>query len=150
LTFRGTFEHTLDAKHRLTVPAKFRAALANGVVLAASPETTPGSPRSIAIWTPEQFDAYTEAALGALNPLSPKARELKRLLSSNSHDAELDSANRVMIPPGLLKFAGLDKDVVVTGSGDCLEVWDRAVHETYNEDALNRFPELAASVGDTT
>jgi MraZ protein len=149
LTFRGTFEHTLDAKHRLTVPSKFRGALADGVVLAASPETTPGTPRSIAIWTPEGFEAYTEAALGTLNPMRPKARELKRVLSSNSHDAELDSANRVMIPGSLMRYAGLDKDVVVTGSGDCLEVWDRAVYAAYNEDALNRFPDLAASVGDT-
>jgi MraZ protein len=131
------------------VPAKFRGALADGVVLAASPETTPGTPRSIAIWTPNGFDAYTQAALGGLNPISSQARELKRLLNSNSHDAELDSANRVMIPPALMRFAGLDKDVVVTGSGDCLEVWDRGVYAAYNEDALNRFPELAASVGDT-
>ena len=150
MTFRGTFEHSLDAKHRLTVPAKFRAALAHGVVLAASPETTPGTPRSIAIWTSEGFDSYAEAALGRLNPISSQARELKRVLNNNSHDTELDSANRVMIPPGMMRFAGLDKDVVVTGSGDCLEVWDRGVYEAYNEDALNRFPELAASVGDTT
>jgi MraZ protein len=149
LTFRGTFEHSLDAKHRLTVPAKFRATLANGVVLAVSPETTPGTPRSISIWTPEAFDAYMEAALGALNPMSTKARELKRLLHNNSHDAELDSANRVMIPAQLIRYAGLDKDVVVTGSGECLEVWDRAAYTAYNEGALTRFPDLAASVGDT-
>jgi MraZ protein len=90
-----------------------------------------------------------EAALGALNPMSTKARELKRLLHNNSHDAELDSANRVMIPAQLIRYAGLDKDVVVTGSGECLEVWDRAAYTAYNEGALTRFPDLAASVGDT-
>jgi MraZ protein len=54
-----------------------------------------------------------------------------------------------MIPAQLIRYAGLDKDVVVTGSGECLEVWDRAAYTAYNEGALTRFPDLAASVGDT-
>jgi MraZ protein len=149
LIFRGTFEHSLDAKHRLTVPSKFRAALASGVVLAASPETDPDAPRSIAIWTPESYDAYTSATLAGLNPMEPKARVLERFFFNFSHDTELDSANRVMIPPKLLQYAGLDKDVVVTGSGRCLEVFDRARYVGYSEDVLLRAPDLAASLGDT-
>ena len=69
MTFRGTFEHALDAKHRLTIPAKFRAALAGGVVLAASPEIEPGAPRTVAIWTPEAYDAYTDADAGRPQPV---------------------------------------------------------------------------------
>jgi MraZ protein len=149
LIFRGTFEHALDAKHRLTVPAKFRAALAAGVVLAASPETTPGAPRSIAIWTPEAYEAYTSAALTGLSPISPEARDLKRFFFNYSHDTELDSANRVMIPPALLDYAGLDKDVVVTGSGECLEVFDRARYSGYSDDVLIRVPDIAARLGHT-
>jgi MraZ protein len=147
LTFRGTFDHSLDAKHRLTVPAKFRAALADGVVLAVSPEATEGSPRSIAIWTGDAYDEYTKAALSNLNPLSPQARELKRALFNNSHDTELDSANRVMIPSTYLSYAGINKDVVVTGSGECLELWDREAYRAYNEGVLTRFPEIASSLG---
>jgi MraZ protein len=149
LIFRGTFEHSLDAKHRLTVPAKFRAALASGVVLAASPETESDSPRSIALWTPEAYDAYTSAALAGLNPMTPRARDLERFFFNFSHDTELDSANRVMIPPKLLAYAGLGKDVVVTGSGKCLEIFDRAGYTGYSEDVLLRAPDLAASLGDT-
>jgi len=149
LIFRGTFEHALDAKHRLTVPSKFRAALAGGVVLAASPETTAGAPRSIAVWTPEAYDAYTSAALAGLSPISPKARDLKRFFFNYSHDTELDSAHRVMIPTPLMDYAGLDKDVVVTGSGECLEVFDRARYADYSEDVLIRVPDIAASLGDT-
>jgi MraZ protein len=148
-TLRGTFEHTLDAKHRLTIPSKFRAALANGVVLAASPETTPAAPRSIAIWTPDAYDAYTATALAGVSPLSPQARDLKRFFFNYSHDTELDGANRVMIPPTLMDYAGLDKEVVVTGSGECLEVFDRAKYYSYSEDVLTRVPEIAASLGDT-
>jgi MraZ protein len=150
LNFRGTFEHALDAKHRLTVPSKFRAALANGVVLAASPETTPGAPRSMAIWTPEAYDAYTNATLAGLSPISPKARELRRFFFNSSLDTELDSAHRVMIPTFLMDYAGLSKEVVVTGSGECLEVWDRSKYGGYRDDILTRIPDIAASLGDTT
>jgi MraZ protein len=149
LTFRGTFEHALDAKHRLTVPAKFRAALATGVVLAASPETSANAPRSIAIWTPDAYDEYTQATLADLSPISPKARELKRFFFNYSHDTELDSAHRVMIPPTLMRYADLDKEVVVTGSGECIEVWDRARYGGYSDDVLTRIPDIAASLGDT-
>ena len=150
MTFRGTFEHALDAKHRLTIPAKFRGALANGVVLAASHEIEPGSPRCVAIWTPEAYDVFTTSTLAGLNPSSPTARELKRFFFNASADAELDAANRVMIPTFLMTYAGLEKDVVVTGSGECLEVWDRARHAQNFEEVLTRIPDLAASLGDTT
>jgi MraZ protein len=150
LIFRGTFEHALDAKHRLTVPSKFRAALAGGVVLAASPETTAAAPRSIAIWTPEAYESYTEAALANLNPMDPKARDLRRFFFNNSYDTELDSAHRVMIPTKHIEFAGLDKEVIVLGSGECLEIFDRGRYDAYAADQLNRIPDLAESLGDTT
>lgn len=149
MTFRGSFEHALDAKHRLTIPAKFRGALANGVVLAPSHEVEPGAPRTVAIWTPEAYDEFTQASLAGLNPFSPKARELKRFFFNASFDTELDAANRVMIPTPLLDYAGLTKEVVVTGSGECLEVWDRAKHAQNFEDVLTRIPDLAASLGNT-
>jgi MraZ protein len=149
LTFRGSFEHALDAKHRLTVPAKFRAALASGVVLAASPETTAAAPRSIAIWTPDAYDAYTAAALADLRPISPEARDLKRFFFNYSHDTELDSAHRVMIPPTLMEYAGLDREVVVVGSGECLEVFDRTRYAGYSDDVLSRVPDIAAKLGHT-
>ena len=149
LSFRGTFEHALDAKHRLTIPAKFRAALASGVVLAASHETEPGSPRTVSIWTPDAYEDFTSSTLAGMNPSSPTARELKRFFFNASFDAELDSANRVMIPPQLLRYAGLDKEVVVTGSGECLEVWDRQRYAQNFEEVLTRIPDLAASLGNT-
>jgi MraZ protein len=149
LIFRGTFEHALDAKHRLTIPAKFRPALAGGVVLAASPETHAEAPRSMAIWTPGTYEAYAGAALAGLNPLEPKYRDLERFFFNFSHDTELDSANRVMIPPMLIDYAGLGKEVVVTGSGKCLEVFDRAKYDGYSQDVLIRAPDIAASLGNT-
>ena len=150
MIFRGTFEHALDAKHRLTVPSKFRAALSGGSVLAASPETAPGEPRCVSIWTAEAYESFTAATLDGLNPASPKARELKRFFFNTSFDSELDSANRLMIPTALMRYASLDKEVIVTGSGECIEVWDRKTYERYSEDVLTRIPDITASLGDTT
>ena len=108
------------------------------------------APRSLAIWTPDAYDAYTQAALSGINPLSPDARDLKRFFFNFSHDTELDSANRVMIPPQLMEYAGLGKEVVVVGSGECLEVFERGRYHGYSEDVLIRAPDIAASFGDTT
>ena len=148
--FRGTFEHSLDAKHRLTIPSKFRAELAGGVVLAASMETDTETPRAIGIWTPGAYDAFTSAVLAPFNPASPQARELNRFFFANSHDTELDAANRVMIPPNLIDYAGLSKDATVIGAGPCLEVFDRVSYDAYSKGVLTRVPEIAASLGHTT
>ncbi len=82
---------------------------------------------------PRPTTQYTTAALAGINPLSPKARDLKRFFFNYSHDTELDSAHRVMVPPMLMEYAGLDKDVVVTGSGECLEVFDRAAYDALQQ-----------------
>ena len=125
-SFRGTFDYTLDAKNRLTVPARFRAALAEGVVMAKSTEDC------VQLWVPADYDAFTQSALRGMNPASPDAQKLQRFFSANSHDTELDGAGRVMFPPFLLEHGDLKKDVVVTGAGDRLEVWDRERWSSYN------------------
>jgi MraZ protein len=143
MAFRGTFDHTLDAKNRLTVPARFRAELSSGVVLAK------GLERCVAVWTPAAYDEYTAAALQGLHPLSKEAQKLRRFFSANSLDTELDAAGRVMLPAFLLDHAGLSKDVVVTGSGDALEIWDRMTWATYNDALASDVDEITASLGNT-
>lgn len=143
MAFRGTFDHTLDAKNRLTVPARFRAELAGGVVLAM------GLERCIALWTPGAYDEYTGAALQGLHPLSKEAQKLRRFFSANSLDTELDGAGRVMVPGFLLEHAGLGKDVVVTGAGEWLEIWDRGTWATYNAALASDIDDITASLGHT-
>jgi MraZ protein len=126
-SFRGTFDYTLDAKNRLTVPARFRAALAEGVVMAK------GTEPCVALWVPDAYDSYTDAILSGLHPLSEEADKLERFFAANSHETELDSAGRVGFPPFLLEHAGLTKEVVVTGARNRLEVWDRQRWSEYNE-----------------
>jgi MraZ protein len=141
MAFRGTFDYSLDAKNRLTVPAKFRAALADGVVLAK------GLERYVAVWTPPEFDAYVSSSLEGFHPLSPERQKLERFFSANSHDTELDSAGRVGIPGFLLEHAALRKEVVVTGSGRSLEVWDRGLWSSYNDALAADISEITARLG---
>ena len=96
MTFRGTFDHSLDAKNRLTIPSKFRASLADGVVLAK------GLNPCVAIWTPDVFEAFLQRALEPWPPLSPQTETINTFFSANSFDTELDSAGRVMLPRDLM------------------------------------------------
>ena len=149
MTFRGTYEHALDTKNRLTIPARYREALKAGVVLAFSPDTGSGETRSLSIWRPDDHDAFASAALADLNPLSSRAHDLRNFLYGRSWDLELDSANRLVIPPQAREFASLDRDVVITGAGDHMELWDRTVFARYNSLALSRFSEITASFDNT-
>ncbi len=143
MAFRGTFDYTLDAKNRLTVPARFRAELAGGIVLAK------GLERCVAVWTPAAYDAYTAASLKDFHPLSKEGQKLRRFFAANSLDTELDSAGRVMVPPFLLDHAGLAKEVVVTGSGENLEIWDRETWAAYNAALASDVDEITSSLGHT-
>ena len=92
--FRGTFDHTLDAKNRLTVPARYRATLSEGVVLAMPVDQKP----CVGVWRPEDYESYSQRALAELPPLSPRLAELERFFYGSSQDAELDAAGRIMVP----------------------------------------------------
>jgi MraZ protein len=144
VAFRGTFEHTLDAKNRLTIPAKFRAALAEGVVLSMRVD----GKRCVAIWRPADYERYTDEMLAGFRRGSPKAENLKRILFGKSYDTELDGAGRVMVPNFLLDHAGLAKDAVITSAGDCLEVWDRAAWSDYDETLFAEVSEITAQLDD--
>ena len=117
MAFRGHFEHSLDAKNRLSIPARFRASFSGGVVLAKDPEPC------VAVWTPDSHESIIERALGGLNPMGSEYRKLSRFYQGNSFEVELDASGRVTLPPTLTGHADIGKDVVVVGVGDHLEVW---------------------------
>jgi MraZ protein len=142
--FRGTFDHTLDAKNRLTVPARYRAALAEGVVLAMPVDLEP----CVGVWRPEEYETYTRRALAELPPLSPRLAELERFFYGSSADVELDAAGRIMVPGFLGQHASLAKDVVVVGVGDRLELWDRGTWNGHRPALLSGVAEVTARVDD--
>ena len=141
MAFRGQSDHSLDSKKRLTVPSKYRSAFADGVVLHKWLDPC------VALWTPDGFEAFTKSWLPDLNPLGRTRRHLSGYLVSNSWDVDLDSAGRVTLNQQLLAHAGIEKDVVVVGNVDHLEVWDRERWLKHQEELASEVAELAESIG---
>ena len=141
MAFRGHFDYSLDAKNRLTVPPKFRATFSSGIVLAKGLEPC------IALWTPEQFDAWTDSFLSNLNPVSAERRKLTRFFAGSSFDAELDSAGRVTLNGQLLSHAKIDKEVVLVGNLDHLEVWDRQTWQADQDQLADEIVGIAEGLG---
>lgn len=142
MAFRGHYEHSLDAKNRVTVPAKFRPALSDGLVLARAFEPC------IAVWTPDGWERFTQNFLESLNPFSERARRLQRFFHAGSFDSELDSAGRIMLPQPLMEYAQIKKEVTVTGNLGSFEIWDTERWNGYESDlaktALADAEEIAA------
>jgi MraZ protein len=141
LAFRGIHDHSLDAKNRLTVPAKFRAELAGPIVVGK------GFERCLQVFPEKVYESIADAALAGVNPLSPEARDLNRHLYGNTTPMELDSAGRLNLPAPFLGYAGITKDAVIVGSGQWLEIWDRATWQEYDTGLISRAADHIASVG---
>ena len=116
----GEYEHTLDDKNRITLPAKFRAAFAAGVVV------TRGMDGCLYAYRQDDWDKLVDSRLAGLDPLSKEGRRMSRFFFSGAAEAELDKQGRVMIPTALIEHAGLGWNVVVAGVRDHLELWDGA------------------------
>jgi len=122
--FYGEYEHTIDDKNRLTLPARFRDELEGGVVLAR------GIERNIEVYPRASWDANV-GRIAELDSLTREAREMKRFVFSGATVTELDKQGRVILPPNLAAHAGIEKDVVLAGVHDRIEVWDRSEWRTH-------------------
>jgi MraZ protein len=141
LAFRGHYEYSLDAKKRLNIPPKLRAAFSGGVVLAKALEPC------VAIWTPDEFARWTDGFLSRLGELSPERRKLTRFFAGGSFDTELDAAGRVTLNSALLAHAEIEKEVVLIGVLDHLEVWDRSKWLADQEELNREIVEIAEGLG---
>ena len=115
--FLGEFVHTIDEKGRLTIPARFRADLAVGLIV------TRGIDRCLAIYPREEWNRLA-GRVSALPMTDRSARAFRRLVFANASDATPDKQGRVLIPPHLREYAGLDGEVIVTGLNTYIEVWN--------------------------
>ena len=116
----GEYEHTIDDKNRLTLPAKFRRAFEDGIVV------TRGLDGCVYAWPPSAWERYRDTTLSELHPLSQQGRRMRRHFFSGASETAPDKQGRVNLPPALLEHAKLGRDVVVAGVNDHLEIWDRA------------------------
>ena len=131
--FRGVTQLALDAKGRLAIPGKHRAALTG------SPESTERTPQNSertlivtadpsrcllvyprATWEPLQ------ARLMGLSSFNVEIRGLQRLLVGHADEVEMDATGRILVPPALRQYAGLEHHVVLVGQGNKFELWDDA------------------------
>ncbi len=114
--FLGQYQHSLDDKNRLTIPARFRELLSDGAFV------TQGFDRNLMVLTTGAFEQVYER-LNAMNIADPSARLLRRLILGNAYQVEIDKAGRILLPQPLREFAALDGEVVLVGQGDYFEVW---------------------------
>ena len=116
----GSYDHTIDDKNRLTLPAKFREAFKDGVVVSR------GFDGCLYAYRREDWGRLVQSRLASMDPLRPEGRRIQRFFFSGASEAELDKQGRVMIPAQLIEHGRLGREVVVAGVNDRLEIWDRA------------------------
>ena len=137
----GEYEHTLDIKGRLAMPAKLRESLGNKFII------TKGLDGCLFVYDMEQWHIL-EAKLTSL-PMSRKnARDFARFFFSGACEGECDKQGRVLIPANLRAHAGLEKNAVIVGVGSRAEIWDATKWTEYNEESAEDVNEMAEQLAD--
>lgn len=123
--FMGEYNHTIDAKGRLSVPSRLREALGEEFVI------TKGLDGCLFAYTKEEWSVFEEK-LGALPLTNSNARKFSRFFLAGAAVAEVDKQGRILIPPVLREFAALEKDVVLIGVSRRVEIWSKERWEAEN------------------
>ncbi len=138
--FIGEYRHTLDAKNRVSLPAKFRKELGSSVIV------TRGLDHCLfvypkAAWKKEAQKFAQHSSGGAAG------RAFARLMLAGANEADVDSAGRVLVPDYLRTYAGLSGKCVVAGVSDRVELWDEPVWEQYTTDIERDADQFAETLG---
>lgn len=134
--FLGEYEHAIDDKGRLAIPAKFRDELAHGLFL------TRGLDRCLVIWSPESWKIIAER-LSSLPLMQADARRIQRLFFSGAVNTVPDKLGRIVIPQYLRSYADLDGGVVVAGLLNRVEIWGQSHWQNERDSAEAQSVELA-------
>jgi len=139
--FMGEYQHTIDTKGRMIIPAKFREGLGETFVL------TRGLDQCLFGYPMNEWKIL-EDKLKSL-PLTKKdARAFTRFFFSGAVECELDKQGRINIPSPLLKYAKLEKECIVIGVSNRIELWSKEVWEKYVEEQEDSFEEIAEKMID--
>jgi MraZ protein len=114
--FLGQFQHSLDDKGRLTIPARFRELLEGGAFI------TQGFDRCLMVLTTAYFEQVYER-INAMNLTDPSARLLRRMILANAYPVETDKVGRILVPQNLRQLINLESEAIVTGQGNYFEIW---------------------------
>lgn len=139
--FMGEYSHSIDTKGRLIIPAKFRELLGEEFVL------TKGLDGCLSIYPMEEWKAFEEK-LKALPLTNKNARTFSRFFVAGATTCELDKQGRILVPVTLREFAGLEKDVVLTGNITRIEIWSKQKWiENSNYDDMDAIAEDMQEMG---
>ena len=139
--FMGEYNHTIDAKGRLIIPSRFRELLGEEFVL------TRGLDGCLSIYPMDEWVAFEEK-LRALPLTNKDARTFSRFFVAGATTCQLDKQGRILVPQPLRQFAGLDKDVVLTGNLNRIEVWSKEkCSENCNYDDMDSIAESMQNIG---
>lgn len=122
----GTYEHSVDAKGRMSFPTRLREALGESFIV------TRGKDACLCVYSQREWQALTEK----INALSVGRGAVQRRLFSAAAEVEPDKQGRILIPQILREYAGLKKDVVVIGASNRAEIWDQARWQALSEEEL--------------
>lgn len=142
-SFKGREQFTIDAKGRINFPARMR----KGV----SPESgdnfviTRGYDKCIFVYPNDEW-LLVEASLRKLQTTNPKHRQFLRVMYEFATDVQIDSASRLQLTKDLIEFAEIEKDVLIFGVQDHIEIWNPKVRDEYNSGLTATFEEVAAMV----
>lgn len=139
--FIGEYNHILDTKGRLAIPAKFRSVLKKGAVV------TKGLDDCLFLYSKEQFKKIAEK-FASLPISQAKARAFARHMLAGAMDVEFDNQGRITLPEYLRKFSGLEKKIVVAGLYNHLEIWDQEAWEKYKGRAERNSNDIAEALGE--
>ena len=128
----GTYEHTLDAKGRVSLPSKIRRLLPQTVKTVLDVDNA-----SVLVFSPKAYKAWVEGFFpDGFNPRSASHVKLKQRLLAFAEDADIDSAGRIGISAKLRSIVGLEKDVTIIGWDDHLKIVDRAKNSAFEDELL--------------
>ncbi|MGI6348061.1 MAG: division/cell wall cluster transcriptional repressor MraZ [Patescibacteria group bacterium] len=139
--FIGEYQHNLDDKGRIAIPAKFRLLLKKGGVV------TKGLDNCLFLYTKDQWRIIAEK-LSNLPVSQSKARALARHFLAGAMDLEFDNQGRVTLPEYLRHFAGLKKNVIIAGLYNHLEIWNKDDWDKYKEESEKNTNMIAEDLGD--
>ncbi len=143
----GTFERSLDEKHRIAIPKPLRdtfSSASEGVLFVA-----PGTDGSLTLY-PEEAFAHLAERLAQSSPNARQVRDYSRLFYARATRVPLDRQGRVRLPQELVELAGLKHEVVLLGVQDHLELWDKAAWNAYLDEKLGHYDEIAEAAFDNT
>jgi MraZ protein len=136
----GQYEHTIDAKKRLALPAKFRGELGDKVII------TRGIDGCLSVFTEEEWKTESDKWKN-LTVTQSDARAFARMMLAGAMEVVLDKLGRILIPDYLKEYAGLKKEVVICGLSNRVEIWDSAKWETYKKAAEKGVDEIVSKLG---